>query len=446
MIIINLILFAVLIVLTAFFVATEFAVVKVRSTRIDQLVAEGNKNAIAAKKVISNLDGYLSACQLGITMTALGLGFLGEPTIAALLEPVFLKYNITPTVSHIISLVLAFAFVTFVHVVVGELAPKTVAIQKAEQVTLFLARPIIWFYKIMYPFIWSLNGTARWLTGLFGIKPASEHEVAHSEEELRMILSESYESGEINQAEYKYVTNIFEFDDRIAKEIMVPRTEIVSVSEDSSIQNFIDLARFEKYTRYPVTLDGDKDQIIGLVNMKEVLSDYVNGKDMAGKTIAYYTKPIIVVIESMPIYDLLIKFQKEHTHMAILVDEYGGTAGLVTVEDILEEIVGEIRDEFDADEIAEVEKVKASHFIFDSKVLIDEVNELLGTNIEEEEMDTIGGWMLTQNFDLENGDSIFFDGYEFKVLDIEDHHIKRIEVFPAKEKVEDDPKTEKETE
>jgi CBS domain containing-hemolysin-like protein len=432
---INLILFVLLIALTAFFVATEFAVVKVRTTRIDQLIAEGNKKAIAAKKVISNLDGYLSACQLGITMTALGLGFLGEPTIAALLEPLLLKYEISPNVSHIIAIVLAFSFVTFVHVVVGELAPKTVAIQKAEQVTLFLARPIIWFYKIMYPFIWSLNGSARWLTGLFGIKPASEHEVAHSEEELRMILSESYESGEINQAEFKYVTNIFEFDDRIAKEIMVPRTEITSVNKDDTIHDFIELAKTERYTRYPATLDGNKDQIIGLVNLKEVLTDYVQGNDISQKTIGEYTKPILQVIESIPIHGLLLKFQKEHIQMAILIDEYGGTAGLVTVEDILEEIVGEIRDEFDNDEISEVQKVKQNHFIFDAKVLIDEVNDLLGIEIVDEDMDTIGGWMLSQNFNLEKGESIIFEGFEFKVLDIEEHHIISIEVLPTEANV-----------
>ncbi|WP_449537719.1 hemolysin family protein [Ferdinandcohnia sp. Marseille-Q9671] len=432
MITINLLLFALLIVLTAFFVATEFAVVKVRSTRIDQLIAEGNKKAVAAKKVISNLDGYLSACQLGITMTALGLGFLGEPTIAALLEPVFLNYELDERLSHIISLIIAFSVVTFVHVVVGELAPKTVAIQKAEAVTLFLAKPIILFYKLMYPFIWLLNGSARKLTGLFGMKPASEHEVAHSEEELRIILSESLESGEINQAEYKYVNNIFEFDNRIAKEIMVPRTEIIAVSKDASIFEFIELARDEKYTRYPVMEEGDKDQIIGLVNLKEALSDFVQGKDISDKTIEHYTKPILHVIESMPIHDLLLKFQKERVHLAILVDEYGGTAGLVTVEDILEEIVGEIQDEFDTDEISEVQKVQSNHFIFDSKVLIDEVNDLLGIQIEEEEMDTLGGWMLSQNFDLEIGQSLVFGGFEFKVLDMEEHHILRVEVYPAK--------------
>ncbi|MDQ0242755.1 CBS domain containing-hemolysin-like protein [Bacillus fengqiuensis] len=430
--IVNLVLIAVLIAMTGFFVATEFAVVKIRSTRIDQLVAEGNKNAIAAKKVISNLDEYLSACQLGITVTALGLGWLGEPTVERLLHPLFERLHLDGSVVSILSFVIAFVSVTFLHVVVGELAPKTLAIQKAETVTLLFARPIILFYKIMYPFIWVLNGSARALTGLFGLKPASEHELAHSEEELRIILSESYESGEINQSEFKYVNNIFEFDDRIAKEIMVPRTEIVSISKDDTIEDFLNVAKVEKYTRYPVVLEGNKDQVFGLVNLKEVLTDYVHGKDIKQKTVEAYTKPIIQVIESIPIHDLLLKFQKDRIHMAILMDEYGGTAGLVTVEDILEEIVGDIRDEFDADEVSEVQKVKENHYIFDSKVLIDEVNDLLGTDIEEEDMDTIGGWMLTQNFDLEKGESLVFGGYEFKVLEIEDHHIKRIEVFPAK--------------
>ncbi|MFC3883435.1 hemolysin family protein [Bacillus songklensis] len=430
--ILNLIIFAILIVLTAFFVATEFAVIRVRSTRLDQLIAEGNKKAVAAKKVVTNLDEYLSACQLGITVTALGLGWIGEPTVAHLLEPVFEKFHVGESLSHILAFIIAFSVVTFIHVVVGELAPKTVAIQKSEQITLLFARPIILFYRVMYPFIWALNGSARTVTKLFGLQPASEHDMAHSEEELRIILSESYQSGEINQSEFKYVNNIFEFDDRLAKEIMVPRPEIVSVSKDDTVEDFLNMARVEKYTRYPVLLEGDKDQVIGLINIKEVLTDYVQGTDMKQKTVESYTKPIIQVIESIPIHDLLLKIQKERIHMAILMDEYGGTAGLVTVEDILEEIVGEIRDEFDADEVPEVQKIKENHYIIDSKVLIDEVNDLLGTNIEEEDMDTIGGWMLTQNFDLEKGESLVFGGYEFKVLEIEEHHIKRIEVFPAK--------------
>src|SRR5690625_3501186 len=217
---------ALLILLTAFFVAAEFAIVKVRSTRIDYLVESGDKRAIHAKKLTDNLDGYLSACQLGITVTALGLGWLGEPTVMRLLGPLFVQLGLNATVTSILSFAIAFFAITYLHVVIGELAPKIIAIQKAEAVTLSLAKPLIFFYKMMYPFIWLLNGSARQFIRLFGFTPAKDHEIAHSEEELRLILSESYKSGEINQSEMTYVNNVFEFDERLAKEIMVPRTEM----------------------------------------------------------------------------------------------------------------------------------------------------------------------------------------------------------------------------
>ncbi|RGP35088.1 HlyC/CorC family transporter, partial [Pseudotabrizicola alkalilacus] len=260
--IINLIMVAILIALTAFFVATEFAIVKIRTTRLDQLVAEGNTKAVAARKVVGNLDEYLSACQLGITITALGLGWLGEPTVEHLLHPLFVEFDLSESVSSILSFIIAFALITFLHVVIGELAPKTLAIQKAEAVTLRIAKPIMFFYKIMYPFIKTLNGSARIFTGWFCLKPASEHALAHSEEELRLILSESYKSGEINQSEFKYVNNIFQFDDRTAKEIMVPRVDMVTLDKSETVKESIAVVTEENYTRYPI-IDGDKDSVIG---------------------------------------------------------------------------------------------------------------------------------------------------------------------------------------
>lgn len=426
MTIINLIVIAILIAFTAFFVSFEFAIVKIRSTRIDQLVAEGNKKAIAAKKIVSNLDEYLSACQLGITVTALGLGWLGEPTVEHMLHPLFTQLNIPESASGILSFVIAFASVTFIHVVVGELAPKTIAIHKAEAVTLIFAKPMILFYKIMYPFIKVLNGSARVIVGIFGLKPASEHEEAHSEEELQLIISESYKSGEINQSEYKYVNNIFEFDDRIAKEIMVPRTEIVAFDKSQTLEECLEIVKVENYTRYPV-IDGEKDNIVGMLNMKEVLTDYISGKNL-DTPIDEYTRPVIQVIESIAIHDLLVKMQKERVHMAILMDEYGGTAGLVTVEDILEEIVGEIRDEFDEDEVPEINKISEHKTVVDGKVLIDEVNDLFGLDIQEEEMDTIGGWILSEKMDVVEGDKVQYGDYEFKVLEIDGYHIKLLEI------------------
>ena len=416
--------------MTAFFVASEFAIVKIRTSRIDQLIAEGNKKAIAAKEVVSDLDGYLSACQLGITITSLGLGWLGEPTIEDLLNPLFHTMHVPGSVSHILSFVLAFCFITFLHVVIGELSPKTLAIQKTDEIALMIAKPLIWFNRIMYPFIWILNHSARLVTGIFGLKPASESEVAHSEEELRIILSDSYKNGEINQSEYRYVNRIFEFDNRVAKEIMVPRMEIMSLEKNSTLEDITGLIQEEKYTRYPVTEDGDKDNIIGMINMKEVLTDCVQNDFKLDRPLSDYINPIILVIENIPIQDLLVKMQKERTHMAILMDEYGGTAGLVTVEDILEEIVGEIRDEFDADELPLIRKKGENHYLLDSKVLIEQVNHLLHLNLSDEEVDTIGGWMLTQKYELVQGDTIIEDDYIFTVIEIDGHHISYIEVQP----------------
>ncbi|RTQ94517.1 HlyC/CorC family transporter [Lysinibacillus telephonicus] len=419
--------FFLLIAATAFFVATEFAIVKVRTTRIDQLVAEGNKKAMKAKKVISNLDEYLSACQLGITITALGLGWLGEPTFDLILHPLFEMFHLDPRLSGVLSIVVAFVIVTYLHVVVGELTPKTFAIEKSEELTLNLSGPLLLFHNIMYPFIRALNGSARALSGLFGYKMASESEVAHSEEELRMILADSYKGGEINHSEYEYVNSIFEFSDRTAKEIMVPRTEIVSIEKDLTVKEVFDVMGVEQYTRYPIT-DGDKDHVIGLVNLKHLLTAFIKNPANGDKPVIDYMQPIIRVFETVPISDLLLKIQQERIHMAILMDEYGGTSGLVTIEDIIEEIVGDIQDEFDEDEIPEVQEISSGHYILDAKMLLEEVNDMLGTNIEDDDIDTIGGWFLTQRFDAVEGDSFDFEGYEFKIKELDGHHILYIEV------------------
>ncbi len=417
-----------MIALTAFFVAVEFAIVKVRSTRIDQLIKEEKKGAMAAKQVVTHLDEYLSACQLGITITALGLGWLGQPTVAKLVEPLFRLFHINSSVTQILSIVIAFALVTFINVVVGELAPKSFAIQKAETITLLFAKPLIGFYKIFYPFIWILNHSSRMLVGIFGLKPASENELAHSEEELRIIISESYQSGEINKSELTYVNNVFDFNNRSAKEIMVPRTEIVSISVDDKPEEILALMKEQKYTRYPV-INGDKDNIIGVVNIKDILTTQIIRKDLTPiKSLTPFIKPVISVIENVPIQNLLLKLQKERTHMAILLDEFGGTSGLVTIEDIIEEIVGEIRDEFDTDEIPEVRQVTDQHYIVSGKVLIETINDHLGTTISNKDLDTIGGWFLSNKFEAKIGDSIEVGGYTFMITEMEEHHILYLEI------------------
>ncbi|MEA0554912.1 hemolysin family protein [Lysinibacillus irui] len=430
--IINLSIFTILLALTGFFVATEFAIVKVRSSRLDQLIAEGNKKAIAAKHVVSHLDEYLSACQLGITVTALGIGMVGEKTFEFMLHPLFEVVGISDKYMTIFTIGTAFAIATFLHVVVGELAPKTAAIQKAETITLLFAKPIMFFYKIMYPFIWFLNGSARVLVGLFGMKPASEHELSHTEEELRLLLSESFKSGEINKSELKYVNNVFEFDERIAREIMVPRTEIVGIEQNESFTTIIHTIAAEKYTRYPI-FDGDRDNILGFINAKELFTHGLL-EQLTDETLVLedFINPVIRVIETIPIQELLVRMQKERIHMAILMDEYGGTSGLVTVEDILEEIVGEIRDEFDDDEIADIRKITDHHYILNAKMLIEDVENLLNITLDAEEVETLGGWFLTVNNGIKASKNIELDSFVFSIYEQQGHQIHYIEVRPLR--------------
>lgn len=425
---INLLIFIILLALTAFFVATEFAIVKVRQSRIDQLVAEGKAGALSAKKVTTHLDEYLSACQLGITVTALGIGMVGESTFEFILHPLFEFAGISTDYIHWFTIGGAFIIATFLHVVVGELAPKTAAIQKAEAVTLAFAKPIMIFYKILYPFIWFLNGSARLLVGLFGMKPASEHELSHTEEELRLLLSESYKSGEINMHELKYVNNVFEFDDKIAREIMVPRTDIVGFDVTATFEEVLTQVSEERYTRYPI-YEGDRDNILGFLNIKDFLMLGMKNRIRPESfQLSDFINPVVRAIETTPIHDLLQKMQKERIHIAILLDEYGGTSGMVTVEDILEELVGEIRDEFDDDEIPEIRRVGEDHYILHSKVLLDDVAKLLSIELEHADVDTIGGWYFTNDVDLDMEKSLSHEGFTFSIKEKDGHQIQYLEV------------------
>lgn len=423
--VLNLFLIALLILLTAFFVATEFAIIKIRPSRVDQMVLEGSKNALAVQKVTTNLDAYLSACQLGITITALGLGWLGEPTVEKLLHPLFEVLSLSDSLSHILSFGIAFILMTYLHVVLGELAPKSLAIQKAEQITVITAPIIIIFYKIMYPFIWVLNGSANAMIKMLGMKPASEHEEAHSEEEIRLILQESYESGKINKTEYGYVDRIFTFDELLAREIMIPRTDMVCLYANKSLQENLDIIKREQYTRFPVAKES-KDNIIGIVNTKQFFLNYDNNPNC---DLGALLQPVMTVPDVMPIKQLLKKMQQEQVHIALLLDEYGGTAGLITIEDILEEIVGEIRDEFDKDEKRDIESLDTNRFLIKGTASVDEVNHILQTKLEHEEVDSIGGWLYSKQPELENGRPWDYGDLTFIIREREKNRIRKIEII-----------------
>ncbi|MGO4698192.1 hemolysin family protein [Paenibacillus sp. 2TAB26] len=421
--VLKLALFVLLLVFTAFFVATEFAIIRMRSSRVNQMVAEGIKNARAVEQVTSKLDGYLSACQLGITITALGLGWLGEPTIELILHPLFDRIHIEGELSSVLSFVISFIIVTYLHVVLGELAPKTLAIIKSEEVSQFTAPIIIVFYKVMYPFIWLLNGSANSLVRLLGLKPANEHE-AHSEEEIRIILSESYESGKINKSEYGYVNRIFAFDERLAREIMVPRTDMACLYVDQTRAENLEIIIREQYTRFPVA-KGSKDNIIGILNTKQFFLRYETNRDI---DVTSLLQPVMSVPEVMPINKLLRKMQQERVQIAILLDEYGGTAGLITIEDIIEEIVGEIRDEFDEDEVKEIEYIEQQRYLVNGKALISDWNEIAGTDLESEEVDSVGGWLFNQKPELPIGEPWTYGNMTFIIRERDDNRIRKIEI------------------
>ena len=420
----NLFILFILIGLTAFFVASEFAVVKIRMSQIDQLIAEGNKKAVLAKKVVADLDYYLSACQLGITVTALGLGALGKPTVERLLYPLFDYLHVPESIASAASYAIAFIFVTFLHVVVGEMAPKTVAIQYAEKITMLLAAPLYWFGKVMYPFIWALNGASRVLLRAFGVKPAG-HDQAYSEDELRIIMNQSYEGGEINQTKLAYMENVFSFDERVAKDIMVPRTELITIDQDMEYVDIIPILDQYNYSRYPVIEAGDKDRIVGVVNVKKMLPYIVAKKE---SKLSDFIRELPYVVENTRIQDAMIKMQQQQVHMAVVIDEYGGTSGILTMEDILEEIVGEIRDEFDADEVADIQKTGEHEYLINGRVLLNELEKQFGFIFEgDEEVDTIGGWIqYHKGTTVETGDVIEHGEFTWTVAEMDNYQIKQV--------------------
>lgn len=413
-----------MVALNGFFVAAEFSMVKVRESRIETLALTGNMQARFAKNVVMNLDAYLSACQLGITLASLGLGWMGEPAVAKILNYLFTNImGWSIEVSKSMSFAVAFSFITAMHIVLGELAPKTLAIQRSETVVLWTAGPLIIFYKLMYPFIWVLNFSANKFLSFFGINFTEHHDAAHSEAELRIIMEESHKSGLIDNTELMFVDNIFNFSERTAREIMIPRTDMVCLYKDYSFEDNLAISLNEELTRYPVC-NPDKDNIIGFVHIKDMLA--VVAKNQS-REIEPLIRKIITVPETMSVSQLLKILQKNRSQIALLIDEYGGTAGLVTLEDILEEIVGEIQDEFD-EERPEIEKTDKGYSVA-GLVLVDDINELLNINIDTNLADTIGGWFYTTiGVNPMVGQKIEESGYIFTVLDIDNIRISRIKI------------------
>lgn len=414
---INLLIILLMILLTAFFVAAEFGFVKIRKSKLESMSQEGNKKATLALYIANHLDEYLSACQLGITLTSLAIGWIGESTLEQLLHPVMELFPFTSAVRTLISFILAFVIMTFVHVVIGELIPKSYSITKTETVVLWVARPLHLFYKVMYPFIWLLNKSAAGIGKLLGIELASEEGETHSEEELLIIASESLTHGEINSAEYEYMTNIFRFDDLNAREIMLSRTEIDVLEVGMSVKEALDISIKEGHSRYPV-IKGTKDDIIGYITQSELIEMLLNNpEDKIGENVS----KCLFAMETTPVKELLERMKQNKKHLVILVDEYGGTSGLITIEDIMEEIVGDIQDEKD-DERPLMVKISDNQYLLDGQIELYELEKSLGVTFEKETINSVSlGGMITEKFgtDIEKGYTFSLGDFKFEVLDIE---------------------------
>lgn len=411
-----------LVALNGFFVASEFSIVKVRPSRLDALIKEGNPRAVHAKKVTEHLDAFLSVTQLGITIASLGLGWIGEPTVAKIMEPVFRFFHVPPQIEHTLAFIVGFSVITALHIVLGELVPKSLSIQKTEQVVLFVSWPLLVFDRMMYPAVWVLNHLANWILRCMGVKAASEAEEAHNEEEIRILMEESHKHGYIDKTELTYLDNVFDFSERHASDIMVPRTDMICMYLEDSVEENIKVALSERMTRYPIC-EEDKDHIIGFLHIKDLLRALHDGKKPDLRSMA---RDVIVVPESLPISKLLRTLQKHRSQLAILIDEYGGTAGMVTVEDILEEIVGEIQDEFD-EERPEVEEKGDKTYSVDGKMLLEDVNDFFELDLDTENCDTIGGWVYAQiDYTPKVGQQVKTEQAIFTVEEIDKMRITRV--------------------
>lgn len=409
---INILLVFFLVFLNGFFVATEFAMVKVRKSRIETLDFQGNKRAKKTLIVIKDLNSYLSACQLGITLASLGLGWIGEPAVLKLLMPIFNLFNLPASAEHSVSFIIAFSIITGCHIVFGELVPKSLAIISSEKIALSTASPLILFYKLTYPVMWVFNHSTNWILKIFGLSQVDEHEAVHTDEEIKLLVEESYNHGLVDKTELTLVDNIFDFSNKTVKEIMVPRTDITNIFIEDSFEDIISYTLNEQLTRYPVC-KGNKDNVIGFIHIKDLYRQKIEGND---RDITSIIREIKLVTESMLISELLKIFKKEKVQVALVIDEYGGTSGLVTIEDILEEIVGEIQDEFDEEEDAII-KTEDNTYIVDGKVLIEDISQLLYIDINDQNIDTIGGWVYSQldSYPKVN-DKFIYKNYEFIIL------------------------------
>ena len=424
-----------------FFVAAEFAIVKVRSTQITELAEQGSIRAKMAKKLIRHLDAYLSATQLGITLSSLALGWIGEPAFHHLIEPLFTRFDVSETAARSISATVAFIIISILHIVLGELAPKSVAIQKPVGTTLWTAHLLHAFYTVTYPAIWLLNGTSRALLKLVGIHPASEHaEMAHSPEELRLILASSEKAGILSEENREIIEGVFQFSKRTARQIMVPRTDVVILSVERTIAENLETIRTTRHTRYPLC-EGSLDNTIGLIHVKDLLLAQLRGP---GRSLQELKREVLFVPENSTVESLRSQFIESKTHMAVVLDEYGGASGIVSLENITEELFGQIQDEFDR-ERPEIEPLGNGRYRVRGDYLIEDLADRLKIDLGEPEEETVGGYVAARlGREVTPGDRVELGDLAISVLEAERFRVRWVLVVvktPPVEILDDERRT-----
>lgn len=426
-----LILAFVFVLLNAFFVLSEFAIVKIRKSKLEELSKDGVKNAKMAYEITNSLDSYLSATQLGITISSLALGWIGEPAVAMLIEkPINSIFEANATVIHSISFIISFTFITLLHVVLGELVPKSVAIATPEKSVLFVAKPLHAFWVIFKPFIAVFDFLAGGILKLIGIRPAGENEIAHSEEEIKIIVAESLKGGVLDSIETQIIKNAVDFSDTVAKEIMTPRKQMICLNAQKSYDENYKKVIESKYTRFPY-IDGSKDSVLGMIHIRDILQS--DKKDF-NKIV----RKILIVPENSSIASILSMMNKERISAALVIDEYGGTSGLITMEDIIEEVLGDINDEHDESEV-KFRSIKDGIYELVGTYEIEDFEEITGVDFDDDvEEITIGGYVFNLIGRLPKaGDKTEDENFIYEVLKMDGNIIQTLKAI-KKEKNKDD--------
>lgn len=431
--VVRLLLALLLVLLNGFFVAAEFSIVKVRYSQIQLKAAEGNKMAKQAEHIIKHLDEYLSATQLGITLASLALGWVGESALHHVIEDAFHYFNlaISQTTITTISVVCSFILITIMHIVFGELVPKSIAIRKSEPTTFFIATPLRLFYNIFKPFIWLMNSLSNGFLRMININPATDQDI-HSTEELQLLVKQSADSGEIQEENYEIIKNAFDFTDHNAKQIMIPRQNIVSVDIEDDREDIINQLMDSGYSRIPV-YEGSIDNIIGIFYTKEIIREYIKSKgELSHDDLKRLMREAYFVVGSKKISDLLKIFQQKKQHLAVVIDEFGGTEGIITLEDILEELVGEIQDEEDEEEKIVDEVAKNVYWVQATQPL-EEINEFLPKAFplsDESEYNTLAGFILKELEDIpEENQEFDCNDYHIKILKMQNKSVEVVELI-----------------